>query len=59
MVEGFDYFYGREAEQFTFFRIPKVLFSDKRFKNMSTDAKLLYIRLEIHQIYWKCDNFSV
>ena len=42
MVEGFDYFYGREAEQFTFFRIPKVLFSDKRFKNMSTDAKLLY-----------------
>ncbi len=42
MYEGFDYFYGREAEQFTFFRIPKVLFSDKRFKNMSTDAKLLY-----------------
>ncbi|MBQ4527961.1 MAG: replication initiator protein A [Clostridia bacterium] len=42
MVEGFDYFYGKEAEQFTFFRIPKVLFSDKRFKNMSTDAKLLY-----------------
>ena len=42
MSERFDYFYGREAEQFTFFRIPKVLFSDKRFKNMSTDAKLLY-----------------
>ena len=32
----FDYFYGAEAEQFTFFRIPKVL-----FKDMSTDAKLL------------------
>lgn len=38
----FDYFYGNEAEQFTFFRIPKVLFRDERFKDMSTDAKLLY-----------------
>lgn len=37
-----DYYYGNEAEQFTFFRIPKMLFSDKRFRNMSTDAKLLY-----------------
>ena len=43
MIEGFDYFYGSEAEQFTFFRIPKALFSNKRFKNMSTDAKLLYV----------------
>ena len=39
---GFNYFYGSEAEQFTFFRIPKALFSDKRFSGMSTDAKLLY-----------------
>ena len=39
---GFNYFYGSEAEQFTFFRIPKVLFSDKRFSGMTTDAKLLY-----------------
>ena len=38
----FDYFYGAEAEQFTFFRIPKVLFKEKTFKDMSTDAKLLY-----------------
>ena len=42
MPSNFEYFYGGEAEQFTFFRIPKVLFSDKRFQNMSTDAKLLY-----------------
>jgi len=42
MSQGFDYFYGSEAEQFTFFRIPKVLFKDKRFKDMSTDAKVLY-----------------
>ena len=38
----FEYFYGNEAEQFSFFRIPKVLFTDKRFRDMSTDAKLLY-----------------
>lgn len=38
----FDYFYGQQAEQFTFYRIPKVLFSDSRFWNVSTDAKLLY-----------------
>lgn len=42
MLLQFDYFYGNEAEQFTFFRIPKVLFRDERFKDMSTDAKLLY-----------------
>lgn len=42
MSLSFEYFYGNEAEQFSFFRIPKVLFSDKRFKDMSTDAKLLY-----------------
>ncbi len=38
----FDYFYPDQAEQFAFFRIPKVLFKDKRFKNISTDAKVLY-----------------
>lgn len=38
----FDYFYGQQSEQFSFYRIPKVLFTDGRFWNMSTDAKLLY-----------------
>lgn len=38
----FDYFYGPQAEQFSFFRIPKVLFTDKQFENISTDAKVLY-----------------
>ena len=42
MALNLEYFYGNEAEQYTFFRIPKALISDKRFKNMSTDAKLLY-----------------
>lgn len=37
-----DYFYGQRADQYAFYRIPKVLFSDKRFESLSTDAKLLY-----------------
>lgn len=38
----FDYYYGNEADQFTFVRIPKVLLKDKRFSKLSSDAKLLY-----------------
>ena len=38
----FDYFYPEQADQFAFFRIPKILFRDKRFKHISTDAKVLY-----------------
>ena len=38
----FEYFYGNEAEQFSFYRIPKILFKDKIFKDVSTDAKVLY-----------------
>ena len=38
----YDYFYGAEAEQFSFYRIPKVLFTEERFKNISAEAKVLY-----------------
>lgn len=38
----FDYFSGDQSLQFTFYRIPKLLFTDKRFFGLSTDAKLLY-----------------
>ena len=37
-----DYFYGIESEQFTFYRVPRLLIKDDRFKNLSSDAKLLY-----------------
>lgn len=37
-----DYYYGDQAEQFSFYRIPKVLFTDKRFKDISAEAKILY-----------------
>jgi len=36
------YFYGREAEQFAFYRIPKLLIRDNRFADMRCEAKLLY-----------------
>ena len=38
----YDYFYGQQAEMFTFYRVPKVLFTEDCFWNVSTDAKLLY-----------------
>lgn len=38
----FDYFYGVEAEMFSFYRIPRLLIKDERFKELSSDAKLLY-----------------
>ena len=38
----FDYYYGGESEQFAFYRIPRQLVTGSYFKNLSTDAKLLY-----------------
>ena len=38
----YDYFYGIQAEQFSFYRIPKLLFTHPAFKRMSTEAKTLY-----------------
>ena len=37
-----DYFYGEESEQFSYFRIPRLLVRSKKFKTLSTEAKLLY-----------------
>ena len=37
-----DYFYGQAGELFSFYRIPKALFQEQRFQNLSTDAKTLY-----------------
>lgn len=38
----FDYFYGSGADAFSFYRIPKLLFTYDYFKQLSTDAKVLY-----------------
>lgn len=35
----FDYYYGIEADQFSFYRVPRMLIKDERFKGLSSDAK--------------------
>ena len=37
-----DYFYGQSGELFSYFRIPKALFQDHRFRQLSTNARTLY-----------------
>lgn len=37
-----DYYYGNEAEQYSFYRIPKALLTDPRYKGVSIEAKVLY-----------------
>lgn len=38
----FKYYYGSESEQYSFFKIPKLLITGDIFQNLSNDAKLLY-----------------
>ena len=38
----FDYFHGMEAEQYSFYRIPKMLFTAECFRSLSCEAKVLY-----------------
>ena len=38
----FDYFRGMEADQYTFYRIPKMLFTAECFRDLSCEAKVLY-----------------
>lgn len=39
---AFDYFYGDQSDLFAFYRVPKLLFTDSRFHNLSTESKTLY-----------------
>ena len=39
-VQVFDYYYGDESSQFSFYRITPLI-RDKRFKELSTEARLL------------------
>lgn len=36
------YHYGNEADQYTFFQIPKILFTDPALSRISSEAKVLY-----------------
>ena len=56
----YDYFYGQQAEMFAFYRVPKVLFTEDCFWNVSTDAKLLYgILLDRGTVGWTRKAVSI
>ena len=38
----FDYYRGMEAEQYSFYRVPKILFTAECFKELSCEARVLY-----------------
>ncbi len=38
----FDFFYGNEAEQYQFYRVPQALFTNEKFSKISCESKLLY-----------------
>ena len=38
----FDYFYGGQADLFSFYRIPKALFTNARIRGISAESKILY-----------------
>lgn len=42
MPLNLNYLYGNEAEQFSFYRIPKTLFTDQHYQSVSIEAKVLY-----------------
>ncbi len=37
-----SYYYGKEADQYSFYKIPKLLFTDDYFKSLSIESKVLY-----------------
>lgn len=39
---SFEYFYGGQSENFSFYRIPRILITGEKYRGLSTDAKLLY-----------------
>lgn len=39
---NYDYFYGCQADSYSFYRIPRILITGEEFRSLSTDAKLLY-----------------
>lgn len=42
MKMNFEYYYGNQAEQFSFIKIPKIMITDETFSGLSLPAKVLY-----------------
>ena len=57
-----DYYYGSEAEQFSFYRVPKTLLTDPCYKSVSIEAKVLYgllldrMGLSVRNGWMDCDR---
>ena len=49
------YFKKNEAEKYAFYKIPKALFTDEKYKTVSTDAKMLY-GLLLDRMYLSAKN---
>ena len=41
-LQPYGYYYGNEADQYTFYRLPKALFIADRYKDLTDGAKILY-----------------
>ena len=41
-IVGYDYFYGKQVEQYQFYKLPKILIKEESLKKISMDAKVLY-----------------
>ena len=51
----FHYFQGMECDMYSFYRIPKLLFTSEYFKNLSCEAKVLYgLRSEERRVGKEC-----
>ena len=53
-----NYYYGNEADQYSFYRIPKILLTDRRYKGVSLEAKVLY-GLLLDRMGWLDNNGRV
>lgn len=41
-MKYFDFYYGDESEQYSFYTVPKMFFDNDKFKDLSPMSKLLY-----------------
>ena len=48
----FDYYRGMEAEQYSFYRVPKILFTAECFKELSCEAKVLYGKNNVYSFFF-------
>ena len=54
----FNYYYGSQAEQFSFVRIPRIMLTDKSFQSLSMAAKVLYGVLLDRMSLWSIDKVT-